>query len=76
MTILSLALAQMEIGQIAIGAIANGFQLMHDFQTQLLASDCASILAQFSFDHQNAESQDLVSPFLSQFITRRTWPGS
>ncbi|KAL4485768.1 hypothetical protein ABPG72_012308 [Tetrahymena utriculariae] len=59
MTILSLAMSKMEVGQIGIAAIKDGLQLLHDFNTPLTPADSPFILSQFSFTHSDTNSSDL-----------------
>lgn len=61
MTTLALALAKLEVGQISIAAIKDGFKLIHDFQQTLTEKDCPYILSQFDFQFQHVTSADTVT---------------
>lgn len=59
MTVLSLAMSKMEVGQIGIAAIKNGLMLLHDFNKPITPTDTPFILSNFEFTHSDASSSDL-----------------
>ena len=60
LTMLSLAMGKLEVGEVGICAVHNGMRLIHDFKTPLTTSDTPFVLSQFDFTYQDTHSSDLV----------------
>ena len=73
LTMIALAMSKLEVGQIAISKIDDGFKLLHPFDVPLNSTDGPYILSQFSFEYHDQTSSDLVIFILIPLIFFRVY---
>lgn len=64
MTLISKAMSQLEVGQIAVSSFGESMRLLHKFDQPFTDAACAEIIGQFKFDQQQTQ----LASFLGKAI--------